>query len=56
VASRQSALRLVVQTAVGLGIPVLALGASLAYYDAYRSERLPANLTQAQREYFGAHT
>ena len=56
VASRQSALRLVVQTAVGLGIPVLALGASLAYYDAYRSERLPANLTQAQRDYFGAHT
>jgi 6-phosphogluconate dehydrogenase len=29
---------------------------SLAYYDAYRSERLPANLTQAQRDYFGAHT
>jgi 6-phosphogluconate dehydrogenase len=46
----------VVQTAVGLGIPVLALSASLAYFDAYRSERLPANLTQAQRDYFGAHT
>jgi 6-phosphogluconate dehydrogenase len=30
--------------------------ASLAYFDAYRSERLPANLTQAQRDYFGAHT
>ena len=44
------------QTAVGLGIPVLAMSASLAYFDAYRSERLPANLTQAQRDYFGAHT
>ncbi len=54
--SRQAALRLVVQTAIGLGIPVLALGASLAYLDAYRSARLPANLTQAQRDYFGAHT
>ena len=47
---------LVVQTAVGLGIPVPAMSASLAYFDAYRSERLPANLTQAQRDYFGAHT
>ena len=56
VESRQAALRLVVQTAIGMGIPVLALGASLAYFDAYRSERLPANLTQAQRDYFGAHT
>ena len=56
VESRQAAWRLVVQTAVGLGIPVLALSASLAYFDAYRSERLPANLIQAQRDYFGAHT
>jgi 6-phosphogluconate dehydrogenase len=56
VESRQEAWRFVVQTAVGLGIPVLALSASLAYFDAYRSERLPANLTQAQRDYFGAHT
>ena len=56
VEKRQSSWRLVVQTAVGLGIPVMALGASLAYFDAYRSERLPANLTQAQRDYFGAHT
>ena len=56
VESRQEAWRLVVQTAVGMGIPVLALSASLAYFDAYRSERLPANLTQAQRDYFGAHT
>jgi 6-phosphogluconate dehydrogenase len=56
VMSRQSAWRNVVQTAVGLGIPMLATGASLAYFDAYRSENLPANLTQAQRDYFGAHT
>jgi len=56
VESRQASWRLAVQTAVGMGIPVLALGASLAYFDAYRSERLPANLTQAQRDYFGAHT
>jgi 6-phosphogluconate dehydrogenase len=56
VESRQEAWRLLVQAAVGMGIPVMALGASLAYFDAYRSERLPANLTQAQRDYFGAHT
>ncbi|HXY38681.1 MAG TPA: NADP-dependent phosphogluconate dehydrogenase [Vicinamibacteria bacterium] len=56
VEERQGAWRFVVQTAVGLGIPVPALSASLAWYDAYRSERLPANLTQAQRDYFGAHT
>lgn len=56
VESRQDAWRTVLQTAISLGIPVLALSASLAYFDAYRSERLPANLTQAQRDYFGAHT
>jgi 6-phosphogluconate dehydrogenase len=56
VLNRQAAWRTVVQSAVGLGIPVLATSASLAYFDAYRSERLPANLTQAQRDYFGAHT
>jgi 6-phosphogluconate dehydrogenase len=56
VLSRQAAWREVVQTAVGLGIPMLATGASLAYFDAYRSAVLPANLTQAQRDYFGAHT
>ena len=55
-ASRQEPWRFAVQTAVGLGIPVLATGSSLAYYDAYRSERLPANLTQGQRDLFGAHT
>jgi 6-phosphogluconate dehydrogenase len=52
----QDGWRLVVQTAVALGIPVPGLAVSLAYYDAYRSERLPANLTQAQRDFFGAHT
>ncbi len=56
VLSRQAAWRQVVQTAVGLGIPMLAISASLAYFDAYRSATLPANLTQAQRDYFGAHT
>jgi 6-phosphogluconate dehydrogenase len=52
----QPAWREVLQTGIGLGIPMLATSASLAYFDAYRSERLPANLTQAQRDYFGAHT
>jgi 6-phosphogluconate dehydrogenase len=56
VESRQTAWRYAVQSAIGMGIPALALSASLAYFDAYRSERLPANLTQAQRDYFGAHT
>ena len=56
VEGRQGALRRVIQAAVGLGIPCLAFSASLAYYDAYRTARLPANLTQAQRDYFGAHT
>ncbi len=52
----QASWRFVVQTAVELGIPALATSASLAYFDAYRSARLPANLIQAQRDYFGAHT
>jgi 6-phosphogluconate dehydrogenase len=56
VLSRQDAWREVVQTTVGLGIPMLATSDSLAYFDAYRSAVLPANLTQAQRDYFGAHT
>jgi len=42
--------------AVRLGIPTPAISAALAYYDGYRTERLPANLLQAQRDYFGAHT
>ncbi len=53
---RQTAWRQVIQTAVGLGIPAPALSSSLAYFDAYRTGRLPANLTQAQRDYFGSHT
>ncbi|MGB9586487.1 MAG: NADP-dependent phosphogluconate dehydrogenase, partial [Anaerolineales bacterium] len=52
----QDTWREVIRTAVAIGIPLPAMSASLAYYDAYRSERLPANLTQAQRDYFGAHT
>jgi 6-phosphogluconate dehydrogenase len=56
VADRLAAWRKVVQLAVGMGIPVPAFSASLAYYDSYRSEKLPANLIQAQRDYFGAHT
>ncbi|MCC5846327.1 MAG: decarboxylating NADP(+)-dependent phosphogluconate dehydrogenase [Verrucomicrobia bacterium] len=56
VQNAQAAWRRVVSTAVGLGIPMPAIGAALAYYDGYRAERLPANLLQAQRDYFGAHT
>jgi 6-phosphogluconate dehydrogenase len=56
VENRLPALRKVVQMAAGTGIPLPAMGASLAYYDGYRSQRLPANLIQAQRDYFGAHT
>jgi 6-phosphogluconate dehydrogenase len=56
VAERLPAWRRVLQLAVGLGIPTPAFSASLAYYDSYRSARLPANLIQAQRDLFGAHT
>ncbi len=56
VENRQADWRLVIKTAIDLGIPVLAMASALSYFDAYRSERLPANLTQAQRDYFGAHT
>jgi 6-phosphogluconate dehydrogenase len=52
----QDAWRQVVSTAVASGIPVPAFASALAYYDSYRTERLPANLLQAQRDYFGAHT
>ncbi len=52
----QAAWRRVVVAAIHMGIPVPAISAALAYYDGYRSERLPANLLQAQRDYFGAHT
>lgn len=56
VESYQEAWREVIATAVTRGIPVPAFSSALAYYDSYRSERLPANLLQAQRDYFGAHT
>ena len=52
----QSAWRRVIAKAVEYGIPVPAMSAALNFYDGYRSERLPANLLQAQRDYFGAHT
>ncbi len=52
----QEDLRAVVATGTNLGLPVPALMASLAYFDGYRSSWLPANLIQAQRDYFGAHT
>ena len=45
-----------VQLAVKLGVPIPAMSASLAYFDSYRTARLPQNLTQAQRDFFGAHT
>ncbi|WP_336771490.1 NADP-dependent phosphogluconate dehydrogenase [Paenibacillus sp. MMO-58] len=52
----QEAWRKVVAIAVTRGIPVPAFSSALAYYDSYRSANLPANLLQAQRDYFGAHT
>ena len=55
-ANCQDGWRMVVQQAVGMGIPLMAMAASLSYYDAFRSSVLPANLIQAQRDYFGAHT
>lgn len=53
---RQTAWREVLASAAKLGIPVPAFSASLDYFDSYRRDRLPQNLTQAQRDYFGAHT
>ncbi|EZP76046.1 6-phosphogluconate dehydrogenase [Parageobacillus genomosp. 1] len=52
----QEALREIIAIAVMRGIPVPAFSSALAYYDSYRMETLPANLIQAQRDYFGAHT
>lgn len=52
----QSALRDVVIAAVKAGVPVPAFASAVAYFDSYRSARLPANLVQAQRDFFGAHT
>jgi 6-phosphogluconate dehydrogenase len=56
VVSRQDAWREIACTAAQLGIPIPAISAALNYYDGYRSERLPHNLLQAQRDYFGSHT
>lgn len=56
VETAQAAWRRVVISAVEMGIPMPAISAALSYYDGYRTERLPANLLQAQRDYFGAHT
>ncbi|MCL7749714.1 NADP-dependent phosphogluconate dehydrogenase [Halalkalibacter alkaliphilus] len=52
----QDALRQVISLAVEAGIPVPSFASAIAYYDSYRTETLPANLLQAQRDYFGAHT
>ncbi|HUJ10808.1 MAG TPA: decarboxylating NADP(+)-dependent phosphogluconate dehydrogenase [Verrucomicrobiae bacterium] len=56
VSSRQTGWRRVVVQSAKLGIPTPCISSALAYFDGYRSERLPANLLQAQRDYFGAHT
>ncbi|WP_066150949.1 NADP-dependent phosphogluconate dehydrogenase [Halalkalibacter krulwichiae] len=56
VESYQSELRQVVSLAIEAGIPVPSFASAVAYYDSYRTETLPANLLQAQRDYFGAHT
>jgi 6-phosphogluconate dehydrogenase len=56
VLSAQAAWRRVVAKAAELGVPVPAMSSALSFYDGYRRERLPANLLQAQRDYFGAHT
>ena len=56
VENAQASWRRVVKAAVEMGVPVPAISSALAYYDGYRHERLPANLLQAQRDYFGAHT
>lgn len=56
VQNAEAAWRRVVSTAISLGIPLPAMSSALAFYDGYRRERLPSNLLQAQRDYFGAHT
>ncbi|WP_296659431.1 NADP-dependent phosphogluconate dehydrogenase [Paraburkholderia sp.] len=55
-ANYEAALREVVVQAVSAGVPVPAFSSAIAYFDGYRAERLPANLVQAQRDFFGAHT
>jgi 6-phosphogluconate dehydrogenase len=54
--TNQASLRTVISTGVLAGVPLPAMSSALAFYDAYRSANLPANLLQAQRDYFGAHT
>jgi 6-phosphogluconate dehydrogenase len=54
--SAQANWRNVITSAVEQGIPVLAMSSSLAYFDMYRNNSLPLNLTQAQRDFFGSHT
>ena len=56
ITKNQASWRKTVATAVHAGIPLPAMSSALAFYDAYRTEKLPANLLQAQRDYFGAHT
>ncbi|MGY3704505.1 phosphogluconate dehydrogenase (NADP(+)-dependent, decarboxylating) [Vagococcus martis] len=56
VSEYQSDIREVVSLAVKLGVPVPSLSSAISYYDSYRSKDLPANIIQAQRDYFGAHT
>ncbi|MCJ0576640.1 NADP-dependent phosphogluconate dehydrogenase, partial [Enterococcus cecorum] len=52
----QQAVRDVVALAVQAGVPVPTFSSAIAYFDSYRAEKLPANIIQAQRDYFGAHT
>ena len=56
IARAQAGWRRTVAAAVMQGVPVPAMASALAYFDGYRCDRLPANLLQAQRDYFGAHT
>jgi 6-phosphogluconate dehydrogenase len=56
IAAIQGSWRKGVNTAIDLGIPTPAMSAALSYFDSYRSAELPQNLTQAQRDFFGAHT
>lgn len=56
VESYQVALRKISVVAIEAGVPIPCFSAALAYYDSYRTATLPANLIQAQRDYFGAHT
>ncbi|MFN2137583.1 MAG: decarboxylating NADP(+)-dependent phosphogluconate dehydrogenase [Candidatus Promineifilaceae bacterium] len=56
VQAAEAAWRRLISAAVSLGIPLPAMSSAIAFYDGYRRDRLPANLLQAQRDYFGAHT